>query len=225
MKLSIASGYAEVFITRRRKLAGFVFLGITIGFAAAVQPGPTQIFIISRTLASGWRHALPLACTYLISDVPIVTVVLVILSNVPDLARDILHLAGGIFLLYLAWGAFKTFREYNRSQPLQTQSRVQSLFKAVTINLLNPNPYLTWSLVMGPTLIDAWRENPVHGISLLAGFYGMMVLVTVAIIIIFGVIRRLGPVVIRVLVGISAVALAGFGIYQIVLGIQNLTNG
>jgi threonine/homoserine/homoserine lactone efflux protein len=190
-----------------------------------VQPGPTQIFIISRTLAGGWRHALPLACTYLISDIPIVTVVLLILSNVPDLARDILHLAGGVFLLYLAWGAFRTFKDYNRNQPMQAQSRAQSLFKAVTINLLNPNPYLTWSLVMGPMLIDAWQENPGHGISLVTGFYGTLVLTTAAIIIIFGVIRRLGPVVIRILVGVSALALAGFGIYQIVLGIQNLTGG
>lgn len=225
MKRSIRSGYAETLITGRITLVGFVFLGITIGFAAAVQPGPTQIFIISRTLTGGWRHALPLAFTYLISDIPIVTVVLLILSNVPDLARDILHLAGGVFLLYLAWGAFRTFREYNRSQSLQTQSRVQSLFKAVTINLLNPNPYLTWSLVMGPMLIDAWRGDPLHGISLLVGFYGMLVLTTAVIIIIFGVIRRLGPVVIRILVGVSALALTGFGIYQIILGIQNLTSG
>ncbi|UCC17672.1 MAG: LysE family transporter [Dehalococcoidales bacterium] len=198
-------------------------LGITIGFAAAVQPGPTQIFIISRTLTGGWRYALPLACTYLISDIPIVSLVLLILSNIPDLARDILHLAGGVFLLYLAWGAYKAFKEYNRNENIQTQSRVQSLFKAVTINLLNPNPYLTWSLVMGPMLIKAWQENPVHGISLVTGFYGTLVLTTAAIIIIFGVVRRLGPVVIRVLVGVSAVALAGFGIYQIVLGVQNLT--
>jgi threonine/homoserine/homoserine lactone efflux protein len=168
---------------------------------------------------------LPLACTYLISDIPIVSLVLVILSNVPDLARDILHLAGGVFLLYLAWGAFRTFRYYNQNQPMQAQSRAQNLFKAVTINLLNPNPYLTWSLVMGPMLIDAWHENPVHGVSLVTGFYGTLVLTTAAIIIIFGVIRQLGPVVIRILVGVSAIALAGFGIYQIVLGIQNLTGG
>ncbi|OGN90018.1 MAG: hypothetical protein A2158_04575 [Chloroflexi bacterium RBG_13_46_14] len=190
-----------------------------------MQPGPTQIFIISRTLTGGWRHALPLACTYLISDIPIVSLVLLILSNVPDLARDILHLAGGVFLLYLAWGAFRTFKEYNRKQSLQTQSRVQSLFKAVTINLLNPNPYLTWSLVMGPMLIDAWKDNPSHGVFLLAGFYGTLVLTTAAIILIFGIIRRLGPVVIRILVGVSSIALAGFGIYQIVIGVQNLTGG
>ena len=206
-------------------MAAFLFLGVTIGFAAAVQPGPTQIFIVSRTLTGGWRHALPLTCTYLISDIPIVSLVLIILSNVPDLARDILHLVGGVFLLYLAWGAFRTFRDYNRNQVMQTQSRSQSLFKAVTINLLNPNPYLTWSLVMGPMLIDAWREHPVDGIFLLIGFYGMMVLTTAAIIIIFGVVRRLGPVVIRILVGVSAIALGGFGIYQIILGVQNLTGG
>jgi hypothetical protein len=74
-------------------------------------------------------------------------------------------------------------------------------------------------------LIDAWQEYPGHGISLVTGFYGTLVLTTAVIIVIFGVIRRLGPVVIRILVGVSAVALAGFGIYQIILGIKNLTGG
>ncbi len=190
-----------------------------------MQPGPTQTFIISRTLTGGWRQALPLVSAYIISDIPIVSLVLLVLSNIPDQAIVILHLAGGIFLLYLAWGAFRNFREYDRNQSVQVQSRVQSLFKAVTINLLNPNPYLTWSLVMGPMLIDAWQENPAHGISLVAGFYGALVLTTAAVIIVFGVIRRFGPKIIRLLIGVSAVALAGFGIYQIVLGAMNLLNG
>lgn len=193
-----------------------------MGFAAAVQPGPTQTFIISRALIHGWRHALPLASAYLISDIPIVTAVLLVLTNIPEIVTDILHLAGGLFLLYLAWGAWRTFRNNSGLQET-SQTPVQNLFKAITINLLNPNPYLTWSLVMGPMLLDAWRESPALGFSVIGGFYGTLVLTTVTIIIIFGIIRRLGPKINRILIAVSAVALAGFGIYQIVLGIINLT--
>ena len=189
-----------------------------------MQPGPTQTFIISRVLTGGWRNALPLSLAYIISDIPIVSVVLLTLYNMPELVRDILHLAGGIFLLYLARGAYRTFRKYDRENPALQQSRVKSLFKAVTINLLNPNPYLTWSLVMGPLLLDGWQENAAHGIALMSGFYGSLVLTTAAIIIIFGMVSRLGTGINRILIGISAVALAGFGIYQIILGILNLYN-
>ena len=36
-------------------------LGATLAFAAAVQPGPFQTFLIAETLARGWRRTLP-AC-------------------------------------------------------------------------------------------------------------------------------------------------------------------
>jgi threonine/homoserine/homoserine lactone efflux protein len=202
-----------------------LFSGISLGFAAAVQPGPTQTFLISRALTSGWRHALPLSCAYIVSDIPIVAIVLLVLSNVPDLMIDILRLAGGFFLLYLAWGAFRTFRKYSRENSMLTHSRVRNFFKAVTINLLNPNPYLTWTLVMGPMLLDAWQENPAHGSALVAGFYGALILTTAGILLVFGIIRNLGPAISRILIGVSAVALAGFGIYQIVMGILNLSAG
>ncbi len=42
------------------------------------------------------------------------------------------------------------------------------------LNLLNPAPYVYWSLVGGPLLLSGWRETPVSGIGFLAGFYGMM---------------------------------------------------
>ena len=42
------------------------------------------------------------------------------------------------------------------------------------------------------------------------------------IIILFGTARRLGPRVNRAAIGISAVALAGFGIFQLVQGISVL---
>lgn len=81
------------------------------------------------------------------------------------------------------------------------------------VNVLNPNPYIAWSLVLGPLLLKAWREAPGHGIALLAGFYSILVLSSAAIVVLFGLARNLGPRVSHVLLGISAAALASFGCY------------
>jgi threonine/homoserine/homoserine lactone efflux protein len=96
------------------------------------------------------------------------------------------------------------------------------VLKAATVNLLNPGPYLGWSLVMGPLLLRGWRETPAHGIALLAGFYGVMVLSLMGVIILFATARRLGPQVNRLLVGLSALALAAFGGYQLWAGLAVL---
>jgi threonine/homoserine/homoserine lactone efflux protein len=44
--------------------------GITYAFAAAVQPGPFQAYLISLTLVTGWRRTLPAVFAPLLSDIP-----------------------------------------------------------------------------------------------------------------------------------------------------------
>jgi hypothetical protein len=70
--------------------------------------------------------------------------------------------------------------------------------------------------------LKGWRENPGNGIGLVAGFYFTMIFTTMGIILIFSAIRRLGPKVSRILIGISAIALAFFGFYQLWLGAKAL---
>jgi threonine/homoserine/homoserine lactone efflux protein len=199
-------------------LVVYLILGITFGFAAAVQPGPFQTFLISRTLNNGWRCTLPAACAPLVSDIPIVILVLLLLSNVPSWMENILHFAGGFFVLFLAYGALQSFKNYTLNQTVLLQSKRQNFLKAVAVNLLNPNPYLAWSLVIGPLLLKSWREAPGNGIALVGGFYFTMIFITAGIIILFAIISKLGPRVNRILVGISAIALACFGFYQLWLG-------
>jgi threonine/homoserine/homoserine lactone efflux protein len=86
------------------------------------------------------------------------------------------------------------------------------------VNLLNPAPYISWSLVMGPLLIKGWREAPANGIALLAGFYATMIFVTLGIMILFEAARNFGQHVTRTLVGLSAIALTCFGFYELWLG-------
>lgn len=205
-----------------KNLVVYLILGITFGFASAVQPGPLQTFLISRSLTHGWRHTLLSSFAPLISDIPIVFLVLFILNNIPAWTAIALHFGGGFFLLFLAFGAYKSYKNYTFNQTAVIQSASQNLFKAVTVNLLNPNPYLAWSLVMGPLLLQGWHETPANGIALVAGFYSLMIISNAGIILTFSAIRKLGPKVNRILIGISVIALTGFGLYQLWLGTAGL---
>ena len=195
--------------------------GVTYGFAAAVQPGPFQTYLISQTLTNGWRRTLPAVFAPLLSDGPVLALVLLVLSRVPDRVFQLLHLAGGAFVIYLAAGAFRTWQRFD-AQSTSLQSSQQSLFKAAFVNLLNPNPYLFWSLVGGPLLLTGWRETPVHAFALLLGFYLTIIGCMAGIVFLIGSTGKLGAKFNRVLLGISALALFGLGVYQIGLGLNNM---
>jgi threonine/homoserine/homoserine lactone efflux protein len=126
-----------------------------------------------------------------------------------------LQLAGGVFILYLAAGAFKAWRDDRGATAASAAPAHQTLIKAAIVNLLNPNPYLGWTLVLGPLVLRAWRQSPTNAIALVVAFYATLVVATAGIIILFAAARSFGPRVARQLVGISALALAAFGLYQL----------
>ncbi len=196
-------------------------LGITYGFAAAVQPGPLSAYLISQALARGWRRTLPACCSPLLSDGPIALLAILVLTHVPPALVQWLHILGGAFVLYLAVAAWKTWKGYSRNISSPGSGR-RSLFQATVVNLLNPNPYLGWTLVLGPLLLKGWRESPGVGIALIVGFYGTMVASMAGIVLLFHAARNIGPRVNRILIGISALALGAFGIYQLWLGLAAL---
>ena len=199
----------------------YILQGIGYGFAAAAQPGPFQTYLISQTLIKGWKRTLPAAFAPLVSDGPIIALCLVVLSQVPPWLHRFLYIAGGLFLLYLAYGAYTTWKNFDQAIPYIETGTRQSILKAALINTLSPGPYIFWSLVTGPILLTGWRETPLYGLAFLTGFYATMVLGLSTIILVFGIARHLGPNVNRTLLGVSAIALFCFGLIQLWLGIKN----
>jgi threonine/homoserine/homoserine lactone efflux protein len=198
----------------------YVLQGIVYGFAAAVQPGPFQTYLISQTLLGGWRRTLISSLAPLVSDGPIIALCLLVLSQVPAWLERFLYIAGGLFILYLACGAYRAWRVFDPELPSTTTGARQSLFKAALMNALSPGPYIFWSLVTGPILLRGWRVSPLQGVGFMLGFYVTMILSLGTIIIVFGSARQLGPSVNRALLGISAIALFCFGLYQLGLGLR-----
>jgi threonine/homoserine/homoserine lactone efflux protein len=193
--------------------------GIGYGFAAALQPGPFQTYLIAQTLRNGWRHTLPMIFAPLLSDGPIIGLVLLVLSHIPSWWLQVLRFVGGAFVLYLATGTLRAWRDFNTQCETTISISRKNVFHAALVNLLNPGPYLYWSLVTGPLLMTGWQETPLNGISLLIGFYVTMFLSSIGILVLCSGAGEMGPRVNRGLLGLSGLALVGFGGYQIWAGL------
>lgn len=198
----------------------YLIQGIGYGFAAAAQPGPLQTYLISQSLTKGWRRALPAAFAPLISDGPIIVLCLLVLRQVPDSFKHILYIVGGLFVLYLSYGAYKAWKNFDSNLPSTESGTQQSVLKAALVNILAPGAYIFWSLVTGPILITGWRVTPIFGIVFMLGFYITFVLCLMLVIFIFGTMQAFGQKFRRALVGISVAALFCFGLYQLWLGLH-----
>jgi threonine/homoserine/homoserine lactone efflux protein len=198
----------------------YLILGISYGFIAAVQPGPFQTFIIAQTIKNGWKKTLPASLAPLISDGPILILVFFLLTTLPEIFIIILRIIGGFFLIYLSYRTFKTWRNFN--QISNESGNDKSLFNAVIVNLLNPNPYLAWSLVMGPILLEGWKINHFLGIFFIIGFYSTIVTFIAATIFVFTFARDLGQKFNKYLIGLSTIILFGFGIFQLIVGFGSI---
>ncbi|HEY3927423.1 MAG TPA: hypothetical protein VGL89_03520 [Candidatus Koribacter sp.] len=155
----------------------------------------------------------------MLSDAFIIALTLSILTRIPFAFIRGLHLLGGLFVLYLAWDAWSTFRHFDAATAAAQSHAVESVWKAVVINLLNPNPYLGWSLVLGPLRLRGWHAAPRNGLAIGAGFYFALVGTTILVVLVFDLARNTGPRVARQLLAISVLALAAFGAYQLWLAI------
>lgn len=198
----------------------YLLLGSGLAFAAAIQPGPTQAYLLSRTVAIGWKRTLPASLAPVLSDGPVAFIALFVLSRLPDTFQDVLRFAGGLLLVWLAVSAY---RGSKRDEIGVTGSGPRSLFEATLVNLLNPNPYLGWALVLGPSTLAAWSESRLFAFVLVGSFYVTMVASLAVMIFLSGATGLLNERRRRVLVLVSAALLFGFGGYLLSVSVWRLT--
>jgi len=193
----------------------YLLQGLVLGFAAAVQPGPLMAFMVTQTLAHGFRKTWMMAFAPLISDGPIIALALLVLVQMPAWLQRGLNAASGIFIRYLAWSAFRQWRHFISPEQVAAPTGQQGIVKAALMNALNPMPYIYWSLVTGPILMAGWRESPALGLTFILSFYFVFISGLFAILAIFSAARGLGSRVSRAMLGISVLTLAGFGVLQL----------
>lgn len=200
----------------------FLVQGITLALSAVVTPGPFQAFLLSHAIRHGWRRTLPAALAPLITDGPILALVLVLLTQMPSWLLETLRIAGGFFILFIARGVYLALRKGVTPADSLEGGTSRSLLGAVAINALNPNPYIFWGVVGGPIVLSGWRESSWMGIGFLVGFFGTFVMGLGVQILLFASAGKLDPRVNRMLHAVAFVGLVVFGVYQIAKGLSAL---
>ncbi|HTP03093.1 MAG TPA: LysE family transporter [Anaerolineales bacterium] len=201
-------------------MLSYLLLGSGFAAAAVIQPGPLQAYLFSSITQRGWRRTLPAALSPLLSDGPIVLTVLLVLTRLPDAAARLLQAAGGLLLLYFAWSSYRQWRRGPVTRTAEDGRAPRSLLEACGVNLLNPNPWLGWTLVMGPAFLAAWQASPARGVVFLISFYAVMTCGTALLILLLGTTGLLGPRLRHTLILVSAVILALLGLYRLALSLH-----
>ncbi|MCF7945847.1 MAG: LysE family transporter [Spirochaetia bacterium] len=207
----------------------YVIKGFLLGGAAAAQPGPFQAYLMGLSLRNGWRRSLPAAFAPLLSDGPIIILMVFLLTKTPMILLHSLNILGGLFLMYLAYGAYKEARtevilDYS-SRKYQDERLYRSLGKATVMNFLNPHPYIFWATIAGPIFLESWREASRMGIAFMLSFYGSLIGGFILFLGIISAVGRLGTRAHFLLGIVSAAALFGFGIYMLLDGIMDFLIG
>lgn len=154
----------------------YLSLGLSMGLNAGISPGPLLALVITASLRSGFAGGLQVALAPLVSDLPIVALSVLLAGNLPPEATRWVGIVGGLVVVWMGVGAIRA----GRRATLPGEGRAQSehrreLWRGVVVNVLNPHPYLFWTVVGGPALVNGWRESPLHALAFLVPFYVLLV--------------------------------------------------
>jgi len=147
--------------------------GLLLGFAAGVAPGPLLTLVVSQTLRFGTTEGLKVALAPLLTDLPIVLVSVLLLSQLSgsETVLGVISLGGALYLGFLAWEAL-------RIQPVEadfSHANPKSWRRGALVNFLNPHPYLFWITVGGPLILKGMQKDPISPLLFVAGFYILLV--------------------------------------------------
>jgi threonine/homoserine/homoserine lactone efflux protein len=147
----------------------FFTMGMVFGVTSGITPGPLLTLVITETLKHNVREGMKIALSPLISDFPIILLSLFIFSKLLQLqlAFAIISLLGGVFIAYLGYQTWK-IKEFTTGEITAGRNSLQ---KGITVNLLNPGPYVFWCTIGTPLILKAYAMGVGTVIGFLAAFY------------------------------------------------------
>jgi len=155
---------------------GALGIGVSLGIGAGMTPGPLLGLVITETLRKGWRAGVSVALAPLVGDIFVIACCLILLAQLPSVVFAMLSVGGGLYVLFLGWETFQTLPIATVPTAEQAGNVLHSLRRGLTVNLLNPHPYLFWLTVGGPLVMQSYTQSAFGAIvAFLGGFYGCLV--------------------------------------------------
>ena len=154
----------------------------------AISPGPDNIFVLTQAAlygrAAGAATALGMT-TGLFAHIAAVALGVAVIFKTSETAFTILKIVGAIYLLYLAWGAFRATAIHTGGQGRPFAGHKALFRRGIIMNVTNPKVTLFF-LALLPQVADPAR-GPVSLQIILLGL-----LVQLSTVIVFGSVAFLG---------------------------------
>jgi threonine/homoserine/homoserine lactone efflux protein len=130
---------------------------LVYGLTGGLAPGPLMTLVLTQTLRHGAREGIRTSLAPLVTDGPIIALLLLFLDEVASVRPVIgaIGAAGTLYLLWLAWESWTA--PPPGATDLSAAPPPRSILRGAVVNFLNPNPYLFWLTAGTPMLLKAWR--------------------------------------------------------------------
>ena len=136
-------------------IAPFVAYSVALAIAAAI-PGPGVAAVVGRALGSNARATLPFVLGLALGDVVFLTVAVLGLSVIAAAFAGVftlVKLAGGLYLLYLAWKFWTAGVDPTRVERMGAQNAWVAGLSGLAVTLGNPKTVVFY-LALLPNVID-----------------------------------------------------------------------
>ena len=107
----------------------------------AIAPGPDNLFVLTQSALQGRKAGLLVVtglCTGLLFHTTAVALGVAVIFKTSELAFTLLKVAGAVYLLYLAWGAFKSGATTIEGKSNPVLNSGQLYRRGIFMNVTNP---------------------------------------------------------------------------------------
>ena len=107
----------------------------------AIAPGPDNLFVLTQSALQGRKAGLLVVtglCTGLLFHTSAVALGVAVIFKTSELAFTLLKVAGAVYLLYLAWGAFKSGATTIEGKSNPVLNSGQLYRRGIFMNVTNP---------------------------------------------------------------------------------------
>jgi threonine/homoserine/homoserine lactone efflux protein len=135
----------------------FVSASLVLAFA----PGPDNIFVLTQSAVHGWREGVVVTlglCAGLIVHTAAVALGAAVIFQQSELAFTALKIAGPLYLLYLAYGAFKAGPATLKLHSDRARPNASMFLRGILMNVTNPKVAIFF-LAFLPQFTDASRGS------------------------------------------------------------------
>ena len=162
-----------------------VSAALIMGLGEGIKPGPLNTLVITETLQHDWRAGTKVALSPLITDAPIITISAWMWSKATSLTgvEAFLYLAGAAFLTWLGIDGMRSASP--NFDDIEAPQEEHSLRRGVITNLLNPNPWMFWTLAGAPFMVAAWGQSPWMPFAFVVPFLSVLIGVKILIAVTF----------------------------------------